>query len=113
MSESVTEHRVLSLLEHRPKYYEILSRIVDIEEAAEKGLHGESEIIRRVGWGWYHVGALPAELMVLVREGIIEIRYKSNRYTYYRLRDRETIKKALSKFKSRSEGETRKVQEKA
>jgi hypothetical protein len=106
VSESVSEHKVLSLLERKPKYYEILSRIVDVEEAAEKGLHEESEIIKKIGWEWHHVRALPAELMILVREGIIEVQYKSSRYTHYRLKDKEVVKRALMKFKSQSKGET-------
>jgi hypothetical protein len=101
----VSEHKVLSLLKRKPKYYKILSRIIDVEEAAEKGLHEESEIIKRIGWEWYHVGVLPAELMILVREGIIEIGY-TIRSTHYRLKDREVVKRALMKFKSQSKGET-------
>ncbi len=106
MSESVSEHKVLSLLKRKPKYYEILSRIVDVEEAAEKGSHEDSEIIKDIGWEWHHVRALPAELMILVREGIIEVQYKSSRHTHYRLKDREVVKRALMKFKSQSKGET-------
>lgn len=105
MSEFVSEHKVLSLLSI-DRSIEILSGIVDVEKVAEKGLHEASEIIRRVGWEWYHVEALPAELMVLVREGIIEVRYKSGRHTCYRLKDREVVKRTLLKFKSRSKGET-------
>ncbi len=106
VSESVSEHKVLSLLKRKPKYYEILSRIIDVEEAAEKGSHEDSEIIKDIGWEWHHVEVLPAELMILVREGIVKIQYKSNRRTCYRLKDREVVKRALMKFKSESKGET-------
>ena len=38
-----------------------------------------------------------AELMKLVREGIVDIAYKSRRYTHYKLVDREAVKRALKR----------------
>jgi hypothetical protein len=86
---------LISLIKN-PRYREILQRAIEVEENAEKGLHKDSSIIKDFGWEWYHVQAHPAEIMKLVREGIVEITYKSSRYTHYRLVDREKVKKALS-----------------
>jgi len=55
----------------------------------------EVEIIKRArevekyqnAWSWYDVMASPQEIMKLVRKGIVEVVYKSNRYTLYRLRE--------------------------
>ena len=87
--------RVEGLIVRDPKYREILERIVKVEEDAMKSIHKESEIINRIGWEWHHVQAYPAELMKLVREGIVDITYKSRRYTHYKLKDREAVKEAL------------------
>jgi len=44
---------------------------------------------------WSDVLAYPAELMKLIREEIVDIKYKSRRYTYYILTDREAVKNVL------------------
>ncbi len=92
---STLVYKVKSLITQNPKYMGILQRIVRVEEDAEKGVHEDSDIIKSLGWEWYHVRAYPAELMKLVREGIVRITYKSQRYTHYKLVDREAVKEAL------------------
>ena len=97
MSVSNIEEKTRALIVRNPKYREILERIVKVEEEAEKGHHKDAESIKSLGWEWYHVQAYPAELMKLVREGIIEITYKSRKYTHYKLKDREAVKRVLEK----------------
>jgi len=84
----VSEKKIKSFLSENPKFIEILRRAVDHEESHSKDEH-------YLGWEWSDVRAYPAELMKLVREGIVDIKYKSRRYTHYVLTDREAVKKCL------------------
>ena len=67
---------------------EILKKAVEHEENHAKDAH-------YLGWEWSDVRAYPAELMKLVREGIVDIKYKSKRSTYYILANKEAVKKYL------------------
>ena len=81
-------NEIKGFLIENPKYKGILKRAVECEEENTKKEH-------YLGWEWHDVRAYPAELMKLVREGIIRIRFKSNRYTNYILTDIEATKRAL------------------
>jgi hypothetical protein len=80
--------RIKKFLAENPKYVEILKRAVEHEEK-----HMNEPYY--LGWEWHDVKAWPVELMKLVREGIINIKYKSSRHTSYVLADREAVKKCL------------------
>jgi hypothetical protein len=84
----MSEEKCRSFLAQNPRFAEILKRAVEHEEAHSKDEH-------YFGWEWSDVRAYPAELMKLVREGIVNIKYKSRRYTHYILADREVVKKCL------------------
>jgi len=84
------EERIRSFLIENPRYIEILKRAVEHEEANSKNPY-------YLGWEWSDVRAYPAELMKLVREGIVNVRYKSRRYTHYILTDREAVKNVLKR----------------
>jgi len=84
--------KVAKFISENPKYKEILERAVQHEE---KNLGKEYYL----GWEWSDVRAYPAELMKLVREGIVDIQYKSRRYTNYKLADRECVKSVLESSK--------------
>jgi len=84
------EDRVRSLVRVRPDYAEILRRAVEVEE------NPPDEFTRKYGWEWHQVAAVPGKLVKLVGEGIVEITYKSRRYTHYKLADREAVKRALA-----------------
>jgi hypothetical protein len=88
---SLDEEKVLKFLMENPKYIEILKRAVEHEEAHSKDPY-------YLGWEWSDVRAYPAEIMRLIREGIVTIRYKSRRYTNYLLTDREVVKRCLAKL---------------
>ena len=49
------------------------------------------------GWQWHDVETHPTKLIRLVTEGISKIYLRTSQATYYILRDRETVKRALSK----------------
>lgn len=80
--------KIRMFLAENPKFVEILRRAVEHEESHASDAH-------YLGWEWSDVRAYPAELMKLVREGIVNIKYKSRRYTCYVLADREAVKKCL------------------
>jgi hypothetical protein len=80
--------KIRGFLAENPKFIEILQRAVEHEENHAEDAH-------YLGWEWSDVRAYPAELMKLVREGIVNIKYKSRRYTHYVLADREAVKKCL------------------
>jgi len=84
----VSIDKIKQFLAENPKFIEILKRAVEHEENHAKDTH-------YLGWEWSDVRAYPAELMKLVREGIVNIKYKSRRYTNYLLADREAVKKCL------------------
>lgn len=83
------ENKLKTFLVENPKFKEILERAVQHEEENSKNEH-------YLGWEWHDVRAYPAELMKLVREGIISIRFKSRKYTHYLLVDRELVKKVIN-----------------
>jgi len=80
--------RVREFLAENPKFAEILRRAVEHEENHANDPH-------YLGWEWSDVRAYPAELMKLVREGIVDIKYRSRRYTLYVLANREAVKRCL------------------
>lgn len=88
MRDTVEEEKIRAFLAENPRFIEVLKRAVEHEEANSKNPH-------YLGWEWSDVRAYPAELMKLVREGIVNIKYKSRRYTNYVLADREAVKNAL------------------
>jgi len=84
----VSIEKIKTFLAENPRFVEVLKRAVEHEEGHMKDAH-------YLGWEWSDVRAYPAELMKLVREGIVNIKYKSRRYTLYVLADREAVKKCL------------------
>jgi hypothetical protein len=84
----VSVDKVKKFLTENPKFVEILKKAVEHEENHAKDAH-------YLGWEWSDVRAYPAELMKLVREGIVDIKYKSKRSTYYILANKEAVKKYL------------------
>ncbi len=83
------EDKICRLIREQPEYRGILERAIAIEDKPS------SEFIRDDGWEWSDVKAHPARLTKLVTEDILDIKYKSRRYTHYRLKDKEVIRKAL------------------
>jgi len=87
-TDTVDEDYVRRFLTENPKFAGILRRALEQEE---KHLNQPGYL----GWEWYEVRAYPAELMKLVREGIVTLNYRSRSYRNYLLSNREAVKKAL------------------
>jgi hypothetical protein len=86
------EERIYRLLQEHPEYREILERALAIED------NPPNEFVKNYGWEWSDVKAHPAKLIKLVTEGVLDIKYKSRRYTHYKLTDKEAVRKALKSY---------------
>ena len=81
--------KIVKLVKEKPIYGEILKRAVEIER------NPPNDFVRDYGWEWHHVQAMPPYLVKLVSEGILQITYKSRKYTHYKLVDLEETERAL------------------
>lgn len=88
-TEAEIKDRVCRLLRERPEYQQILRRAIKVED------NPPNDFVRDYGWEWGDVKVHPAKLTKLVTEDILDIKYKSRRYTHYKLKDKEAIQKAL------------------
>jgi hypothetical protein len=82
--------RTLVLLDSFPIYHRVLELAVAHEE---KGLHSPGYM----GWRWHDVEVHPTRLIRLVTDGVSRISLRTRQATYYLLKDREEIKRALEK----------------
>jgi len=82
--------RTLVLLDSFPIYHRVLELAVAHEE---KGLRSPGYM----GWRWHDVEVHPTRLIRLVTNGISRISLRTRQATYYLLKDREEIKRALEK----------------
>jgi hypothetical protein len=82
--------RTIVLLDSFPVYQRVLELAVAHEE---KGLHSPGYM----GWRWHDVEVHPTRLMRLVTDGISRISLRTRQATYYLLKDRAEIKRALEK----------------
>jgi hypothetical protein len=83
------EEKICRLLREHPEYREILLKAIEIEE------NPSNDFVKNYGWEWSDIKAHPAKLTKLVTEDLLDIKYKSRRYTHYKLKDKEAIRKAL------------------
>ncbi len=88
-TESQIKDRVCRLARERPEYRQILQRAIRVED------NPPSDFIKDYGWEWSDVKVHPAKLTKLVTEDLLDIKYKSRRYTHYKLKDKEAIREAL------------------
>jgi hypothetical protein len=96
MSEEAS--RIMKFLKENPKYMELLKLGL-----AHEDLNKDDPNYK--GWAWNDVKAYPPVILAkLVGEGIIKINHKSRRYTNYLLCDRETVRKAIKKFRKGGNG---------
>ena len=86
------KQRIVELVKEKPHYGRILLRAIEVEE------NPPNKEVERLGWEWHNINAMPPHLTKLVGEGIVEITYKSRRYTHYRLTDRNKTKDALKEL---------------
>lgn len=80
---------------------EILKKALELEEELSRREEEHRKLYNsdiRYGFEWYEVRASPQKLNKLVREGLLDIVYKSNKSTWYRLRDPEYVRSLLNSF---------------
>lgn len=87
--EHDVKDKVCRLLRERPEYRQILQKAIKIEDKPP------NDFIKNYGWEWSDVKAHPAKLTKLVTEDLLDIKYKSRRYTHYKLKNKEAIEKGL------------------
>jgi len=87
--EDEVKDKVCRLIRERPDYREVFERAIAIEDKPP------NDFTKDYGWEWSDVKAHPAKLIKLVTEDLLDIKYKSRRYTHYKLKDKEAIRKAL------------------
>ena len=84
-----TENKLAFFLDKFPEYRKTLRLAVTQEES---GLEHRSY----QGWQWHDVETHPTKLIRLVTEGISKINLRTRQATFYLLRDREAVKRALA-----------------
>jgi len=86
--------RVVNLLRERgDKYYDVLRRILEVDKERGNG-----------SWEWRDVRVWPSTLAMLIKEGIVEVTYRSNRCTMYRLRCPHMVERALNEYRIAIQG---------
>jgi len=88
-TENQVKDKVCRLIRERPEFREILERAIKVENSPP------NDFVKNYGWEWSDVKAHPAKLTKLVTEDVLDIKYKSTRYTHYKLKDKEAIEKAM------------------
>jgi hypothetical protein len=87
---ATTQSRTLDLLQSFPIYRRVLALAIAHEE---RGLHYSGY----KGWRWDDVEVHPTRLIRLVTNGISRINFRTRKATYYLLKDRDEVKRALEK----------------
>lgn len=96
---ATTQSRTLGLLESFPIYRRVLELAVAHEES---GLQSP----RYLGWRWDDVEVHPTRLIRLVTNGISRINHRTRKATYYLLRDRDEVKRALEEDLAETRSDT-------
>jgi len=89
---SELKQRIIELVREKPQYGRILAKAIEIEK------NPPDEFTEKYGWEWHEVQAMPPHLTKLVGEGILEIGYKSRRYTHYKLVNIQETEEALKEL---------------
>jgi hypothetical protein len=84
------ENKLAYFLERFPEYRKTLRLAVTHEESGKDARTYQ-------GWQWHDVETHPTKLIRLVTEGISKISLRTRQATSYVLRDRETVKRVLSR----------------
>ena len=85
-----TENRLAYFLERFPEYRKTLRLALTHEESGR-------EARSYLGWQWHDVETHPTKLIRLVTEGISRISLRTRQATSYILRDRDAVKRVLSR----------------
>jgi Holliday junction DNA helicase RuvB len=73
----------------------LLEEIIKFEEENKN-----DNFYGKYGFEWYHVHGDPRTLNTLVTRKILDITFKTNKSTHYKLRDLEAVKKAIEDYRN-------------
>ena len=90
-ARTASEEKVRLFLVKFPDYAKTLNLALVHEESA-------SQSSGYMGWQWHDVDTHPTRLVRLVTEGISRVNLRTRRATYYLLRDRRVVKRALTEL---------------
>jgi hypothetical protein len=90
---TTTVSRTLELIASSPIYQRVLELAIEHEQT-----EGRSNGYR--GWQWHDVEIHPTKLIRLVTEGISRVNLKTRQATFYMLKNRAEVKKALAEITS-------------
>jgi Holliday junction DNA helicase RuvB len=74
-----------------------------LEKAIAVETKEEAKRENYLGWEWYEVEGAPQTLNYMVRLGLLKINFKSNKSTYYMVKDRDRVIELLSQHKEQQE----------
>jgi len=89
-----TEDPLVALMLEDPKYIKLLEKAVEVD------IKKEEEGYLDIGWEAYEIGAMGHEMLKLRKLGVVEVVYKSNKRTGYKLADRGRVKEAIEQAKA-------------
>ncbi len=75
-----------------PEYRKTLTLALVYEESVARSRNYQ-------GWQWHDVETHPTKLIRLVTEGITRISLRTRQATYYVLRDRDALRRALNRIR--------------
>ncbi|RLC63801.1 MAG: hypothetical protein DRI01_04560 [Chloroflexi bacterium] len=87
--------KIQSVLMSRPDVLDVLKRALEIQRENQGNEYW-------LGFEWYEVAAAPQTLNWLVRQGILEISYKSNKCTCYRIRNLQLVEAAIAELSTQT-----------
>jgi Holliday junction DNA helicase RuvB len=86
----------VEFLKNNLEYVDILKKAVELEENIEQDANRPL-----LEWEWYEIQTHPSKINKLITNGFIEVVYKTNRATYYKLADQDSVKLAVEQIENR------------
>ena len=83
-------NNTIQLLTQKPEYLKTLQLAVQKEE---ENLSNK----QYSGWQWFDVETHPAKLVRLVTSSIVKVNFKSSSSSFYLLKNRESVKRAIKR----------------
>lgn len=83
-------NNVVQLLAQKQEYLKTLQLAVQKEEENLSGKQYQ-------GWQWFDVETHPAKIVRLITSSIVKVNLKSSGSTYYLLKNRESVKRAIKR----------------
>jgi len=83
-------NNTVQLLSQKPEYLKTLQLAVQKEEENLSNKQYQ-------GWQWFDVETHPAKLVRLVTSSIVKVNFKSSSSSFYLLKNRESVKRAIKR----------------